>query len=402
MRGDVCDRCPDDLRDDVWSEHGHDALRPHVRAHGATALGPGRGRACAGRTQRGGPGLVDLAPILEPVRAYHRVPALAIALVRDGEIHAIGAVGTRAVGSMRPVELDDQWHLGSCGKAFTATAAAALVEAGRIDWGTTIAEVYPEMVGRIRPAYEPVTLTQLLMHRGGYVARDARFDDAVAVTDGTIPTRRAAAVRFASSRRSIADPGTAFAYTDVGYTVAGALLERVTGSTWEALVVEHVADPLSLASLGFGAPGSEEAVDQPRGHVLVDGKLKPLGTGPGQDLANPVIGPAGTIHASMADWATFARAHLKGARGEANGLLAPTTIQRLHADLEGQGYAIGWGVSANPWGEGRALSHSGSCGAWSALIWILPEANAAIVGATNVGSAFDAVADAMDRVMRMP
>lgn len=370
------------------------AKAPLVRVDPAAAVGA-----------RTGPspldlGLVDLDPILEPVRAFYRVPAMTVALVRDGELAAIGAVGTRMAGSRRPVELDDKWHLGSCGKAFTATAAAVLVERGTIDWTTTIASVYPELSGEIRGIYEPVTLVQLLRHRSGYPARDERFDETVSHLDGPISQQRAQVVRFASSGEAVARPGATFRYTDVGYTVAGAIMERAAQKSWENLVVELVATPLGLSSLGFGAPGTRGELDQPRGHVLIDGELVAQGVGPGADLANPVIGPAGTVHASITDWARFAGVHLAGARGTPRELLSASTFAMLHTDYEGQGYALGWGVTTNPWGQGRALVHSGSCGAWAALIWVLPEANEAIVAAANYGGAFDALSDAVDRVMQ--
>jgi CubicO group peptidase (beta-lactamase class C family) len=159
---------------------------------------------------------------------------------------------------------------------------------------------------------------------------------------------------------------------------------------------------LRLESLGFGAPGTKGEVDQPRGHILVDGLMKPLGVGPGEDLANPILGPAGTIHISIADWATFAAAHLAGARGERGDLLRQESFSALHADYRDQGYGLGWGIASNPWGEGRALVHTGSCGAWTAVIWVLPEANAAIVAAANYGGAHNALSAAVDRVMRLP
>lgn len=359
----------------------------------------------AGLEARRGPtpgdrGLRDLEPVLEPVRAFYRVPAIAVAVVQGGKLSAIGAVGARAAGSTKPVELGDKWHIGSCGKAFTATAAAVLVEKGRIEWSTRLFDVFRELRGQIRTTYADATLRQLLAHRAGYAARDSGFDRAVDRFTGPVPDQRLRAVRLASSQPAIAPPGDVFQYSDVGYTVVGSMLERAASNSWEQIVLENVAVPLDLPSLGFGAPGTEGSIDQPRGHVDVEGRLEALGVGPGQDLANPVIGPAGTIHLSIEDWARFAAVHLAGARGEITGYLEPGTFRELHTDDQAQGYGLGWGLATNPWGEGGALVHTGSCGAWAAAIWILPEANLAIVAASNYGGAFEAIGVAIDRVMQ--
>lgn len=80
----------------------------------------------------------DLATTLEPLRASGKLPALAAAVIIDGHLAAIGAVGVRQLGSPTLVNVHDRFHLGSDTKAMTATLAAMLVEEGRIKWQTTV------------------------------------------------------------------------------------------------------------------------------------------------------------------------------------------------------------------------------------------------------------------------
>ena len=70
-------------------------------------------------------------------------------------------------------ELDDAWHIGSDAKAMTATLAARLVEQGKIRWDTSLAEGLPELAGAMHEAHKPVTLRQLLGHRGGVIGHEA-------------------------------------------------------------------------------------------------------------------------------------------------------------------------------------------------------------------------------------
>lgn len=345
-------------------------------------------------------GLVDLEPLLEPIRAVFHVPGLGAALVRDGRLAAIGTAGVRRVGSPQRLELDDAFHLGSCGKAITATVAAIMVERGMTQWTATIGESFPELAPTMHSEYRDVTLLDLFAHRGGLGPRTEVFDRSIAGFAGAMSEQRLDLVRYAVADIPAFEPGTRFAYSDVGYSIGGAMLGRAAARSWEALVEELLAVPLGLETLGFGAPGRDDPESAARGHVLREGGLVALGVGPGEDLANPAIGPAGTTHMSLGDWATFAAFHLKGARGEDTELLSTAGFDVLHRDTFAQGYGLGWFLTDNRWGEGRALTHTGSCGAWAALIWILPEQNAAMLVTTNFGggSGYQALQLAVDRI----
>ena len=331
-------------------------------------------------------GWKDLRGSLEAVRARFRVPGLAAALVQNGEIVAAGVTGVRKAGAPERIELGDRFHLGSCGKSFTATVAASLVAEGAISWESRLADVFPELKGVMDPAYRSVTLGQLVMHRSGLPGLerpDSPLWRSVTSMRAPVDKQRQELVRLAMHEKPVAMPGSEFMYTDLGYAVAGRMLERASGRSWEELIRTRVAEPLGITTLGFGAPGTRGKTDQPWGHRLDGNRTRGISPGPGADQAAPVIGPAGTIHLSIADWARYAKFHLALARGESRGKGADISV--LHADPYGQGYAMGWAVTEQPWAGGRLLSHTGSCGAWAAAIWIAPEVNAAIVVASNYG-----------------
>src|SRR5436190_16565067 len=117
------------------------------------------------RAPAGTPG--DTAQILEPIRKKHNLPALAVAVVKDGKICDRAAVGVRKYGDPTPITIDDQFHIGSCTKSITATLAAMFIEGGKLRWDSTIAEVLTDLKGKMDAQYESVTVEQLLTHRGG-------------------------------------------------------------------------------------------------------------------------------------------------------------------------------------------------------------------------------------------
>src|SRR5437899_4041090 len=92
---------------------------------------------------------------------------MAAAVLRGGRIIAQGATGVRKRGTAERITPDDRFHLGSCTKAMTATLVAMLVEEGRLNWTTTLGELFADTVKPMHPAWEKVTLRQVLAHRAG-------------------------------------------------------------------------------------------------------------------------------------------------------------------------------------------------------------------------------------------
>jgi CubicO group peptidase (beta-lactamase class C family) len=325
----------------------------------------------------------DVAAILQPILKESKLPSLAGAVVKGDEIRAFGAVGVRKRGNPTPVTQDDKYHLGSCTKMFTATLAAALVEDGLLTWQTTIGDVLGDTVKEIHAGYEDVTLEQLLAHVGGLPGNPSTFSWIRAWKDqGKLAAmdQRMAFVSSLLKAKPSYSPGEQTVYSNQGYAVAGVMLETLAGKPWELLVGERIFVPLGMTSAGFRAPCSPNRLDQPWGH---SGK-KPIAPEPKGD--NPdAIGPAGTIHASIRDWATFARFHLQRTTGEV--LSDPASFEKLHGTLPHSGsHGIGgWLVHDLQRFGGHCLQMTGSNTMWFSLLWIFPEKDLAIVVATNSG-----------------
>ena len=323
----------------------------------------------------------DLAAILEPLRASGKLPALAAAVVRDGQLVAIGAVGVRRLGSPTPVSVHDRFHLGSDTKAMTATLAAIMVEQGRLGWQTTVGEVFPDEK-RLAPACRAITLEELLTHRAG-LPHDSRSEQPYfdpAWQEHTPPVeQRLYLLRDVLSQPPETPPGEKYAYSNVDYAIAGAMLEKLAGQPWETLMRQRLFEPLGMASAGFGSPGR---LGENAGHRMDGaGKLVAVPPGPGDD--NPAaIGPAGSVHCNLEDWAKFALLHLLGSHGD-TALLKKAGFDKLHTAPPGQDYAMGWLAVTRPWAGGVLLTHAGSNTMNFAVIWLVPEKNFAVLVATN-------------------
>ena len=186
-----------------------------------------------------------------------------------------------------------------------------------------------------------------------------------------------------------APPGTKFIYSNAGFAIAGHMAERAMHKPWEDLLRERLFKPLGMTSAGFGAPGTRDSIDQPRGHHESGEPVEP---GPRAD--NPVaIGPAGIVHCTVGDWAKFIALHLEGDEGRAR-LLKPQTFKILHTPPPGQDYAMGWISTQRPWAGGTTLTHAGSNTMWYCVTWLAPKKNFAVLIMCNQGG--DEAAKACD------
>jgi CubicO group peptidase (beta-lactamase class C family) len=333
--------------------------------------------ACGGDTEPPPPS--PLTDELEAIRTEHGVPALAFAVGSATELIDQAATGTRHRDTDVRVTTGDRWHLGSDTKAMTATLLAMAVEEGRIAWSTTLAEALPAITD-MHAAYRTVPIDALLAHRAGTWTTFAGHEAALSSIPESAPvaTQRAMFADIMLGEAPELAPGTAFGYSNAGYMVAGAILERLYGMPWEALMTERLFTPLGMTSCGFGAPGSAAALDQPWGH---DGDgHEPVPPGPFADNA-PVLGPAGTAHCALDDWMAFGALQL-GTHPE---LVSPASLTKLHTSL-GDGYALGWGVGTHPQ-LGAFLAHDGSNTLWYARIVVALEEERILLVTSNAGSA---------------
>ena len=90
-------------------------------------------------------------------------------------------------------------------------------------------------------------------------------------------------------------PGTTFAYSNMGYTVVGAMIERVSGKTWDEAIFEQIFKPLNLETAGLGPQASLGQIDAPMGHALVQGKVKAFLAGPNGDNPPIIVRPGSPI-----------------------------------------------------------------------------------------------------------
>jgi len=355
---------------------------------------------------------------------------LAAVVLRGERIIAQGVAGVRKRGDAERITLDDLFLLNSCTKPMTATLVAMLIDVGKLNWTTTLGEVFADTVKPMHPAWEKVTLAQVLAHRAGLPLDPdglARVFDLLRAPYaslrsgselmrpararlGTLPQQRLEITRQALSRPPGILPNTKYWYSNVGYILAGAELEHLTGNAWEDLMHERLFQPLGIRTGGFGSPGTAGKTDQPWGHSSFVGR--PIDPGTPAAQFPQYYGPAGTAHMTMTDWAKFVGLHLRGDPANPHcraALLQQDTFAELHAVAPSATYSPGWVmrgltfvttgdaapavayrggafISTTSWAKGtrqgdtgRRLWHGGSNGMSHSVACIAPEIELAVL-----------------------
>lgn len=333
------------------------------------------------------PSAAEAGP-LELIRKRHAIPGLIAGhFTLDGEL-TIDVCGVRNVGTRHPLQADDRMHLGSCTKSMTATLIGLLVDEGLLHWNTQLREIFSDDTQITDSPWADVTVDQLMHHVSGAAANPPwdRFNDA----DKPIVDQRRAVLHWLAQQPRNAESVGQFTYSNLGYMVLGHIIEQIRHHSWEDEIEQRLFAPLGITTAGFGPPSKSTSQETPWGHV------NRLGVMLATETDNvPALGPAGTVHMSMQDWAKYLRLHLYPDGLEQHPRnrtdrdppipIRRETLQHLHTPGLQQGYAGGWTVSDRPWAGGRILTHNGSNTVWYCVVFLAPEQGRGVFAASNYG-----------------
>lgn len=329
------------------------------------------------------PTIVAASPLddlVEAERVSSGAPGMTAAVITSDSIDVFASGVRRADGSDR-VAPGDSFNIGSDAKAMLATLVAQEVEAGRLRWDTTIGDILPDVMVTARRVYRNVTITQLLNHQAG-LPQLLTIEDLAGVPAlrGTVPQQRRQFARWVLRQPAVVPPGSATTYSNAGYVVAAAMLERVAGQRYEQLMQRRLFSPLGIqARFGWPAAGGR---NQPWGHSYQDGQAIPVDPEEPAAKLPAWANPAGNVSLCARDFARFVQLHLRGLRGTST-LLDPSTFRHLHTPT--LGYAFGWAVSAT--GDGLQISfHAGSSDLFFAYMIVIPQLDIAAVVLANTES----------------
>ncbi|MES9991257.1 MAG: serine hydrolase [Candidatus Thiodiazotropha sp.] len=322
----------------------------------------------------------DVTDLIEQARHENSIPAMAVVVMDMERVLIADIQGERVIGSNNDASLNDYFHIGSCAKSILAVIAGRLIEQGRLNWHTRFFDLFPELKAATRKEYLAITFEDLMLCQAGIASFTA--GEEYARLDASITASRRTFIEYLIRQRAAAKRtkrGFEHLYSNASYSMASAMLERVTGLTWEASIQQTLNRDLQL-SVVFGWPNNHHR-HQPWGHAEIDGTLKAFS--PNHEYRLPgIVAPAGDLSMRPLDYARYVQRHLQGLRGQDNYLKADS-YRTIH--YRQQGFSLGVENAAS-WGE-RYSMFDGSAGTFYCASMIFPDSNLAFVIMTNSGTA---------------
>lgn len=335
--------------------------------------------------------------VAEQIRRQERFTGVGIAVShRDGPVR-LAVNGVRRNRFSVPILQTDKWHIGSITKSITATMIGKLVDEGVLKFESMIPDLLPGI--SMHPRWVECSLAHLLTHTSGL---PRNFPKRVQKIDPPNSTDLVLARRDWIQQTLMQPPktpcGSAYLYSNVGYSTIGHIIETQTQSCYEEVVGERFFDPCGLNSAGFGAPIGDGPNDQPMGHFDMWWYRKAINPFKGRADNTPIISAAGRAHMNLKDLAAYGRMHLDGELGT-DSFLKAETWQKLHEPVKNAD-SYGWAISTSRTG-GRVIWHNGSNTLWYAVLLLSPERNLVLaLTANNSASekARDAIEEALNRI----
>ena len=316
------------------------------------------------------------------------VAGAAVAVVKDGKVIHSKGYGVKSFKTKEKVNQHTQFAIASNSKAFTTTALALLVEEGKITWTDKVVDHIPEF--KMYNAYvtENFNIQDLLTHRSGL---GLGIGDLMIFPDGTDFTIDDVISSF-QHFKPISAFRTQFDYDNLLYLVAGELIARKSGMTWEEFIQKRIMNPIGMDT---SAPSLKDIKDKSNvasPHTTAYGDMQALPNY--EDMMN---GAAGGIYANVNDLAQWMLVHLNGgAYGEQlkdtlftqesqneMWMIHTTTKSRNNPRYNNHfsGYGLGWGLQDKK--GNMEVSHTGGLPGMLSRTVLIPDLNLGIVVLTN-------------------
>jgi CubicO group peptidase (beta-lactamase class C family) len=347
---------------------------------------------------QGGP-RKDLEAYVEKVRKTFEVPGLALSIVKDGKVIVAKGFGVRKLGEAAAVDAQTLFGIASNTKAFTATALALLVEEGKIEWDAPVIDYLPWFQLSDPYVTRELTVRDLLVHRSGLGlgAGDLLWWPPSTYERKEI-ARRLRYLPLVTSFRS------AYAYDNVLYTVAGEVIETVSGQSWEDFVSSRILAKVGMNRSNVLHSVAGKGVNVATPHAPIEGVVRAVAP-----FASDNTNPAGGINSNAEDMAKWMIVQLDSGRiaGGAR-LFSPRTTRELWAPVTPirigdpapelaalrpnfRGYALGFDV--RDYRGKKLVTHTGGLPGYVSKVALVPEIKLGVAVLTNQesGAAFESI-----------
>lgn len=333
----------------------------------------------------------SLVTLTEAKMKEFGVPGVALGVIHDGRQETRG-LGITNVEDPLPVTVHTVFPIASISKTFATTAIMRLVEQGKIDLHAPVRTYLPEFRVRDSAVSREVTVWHLLTHLGGWEGQVSGPDR------GTQSLQDFVESPTVTDLMQVAPPGAAWSYNNAGFSIAGRVIEVVTGMPINRAIRELVFQPLGLEHAGT-TPGEFIVQRFAAGHTTRNGT---------PTLQRPFVPSssvtAGGVGLCITDMMAYARFHLgdgtaaDGKRVLSRGSLELMRTPQMRKQSTDDDMGLGWHLRQV--GPVRTASHGGTLSGHILLLEIVPERNFAISILTNSNVGWRLIQDVERRALQ--
>ena len=329
-----------------------------------------------------------------------KVAGASVAIVKDGKVIHLKGYGVADINTKKPVNENTNFQIASNSKAFTTAALSILEDEGKIKWADKVKDHIPEFKMYNDYVTEDFNIQDLLTHRSGL---GLGVGDLMFFPDGSNFTIKDVVSSF-QHFKPVSPFRTKFDYDNLLYNVAGEVIARISGMSYEAFVQKRIIEPLKMSNTFVGSSLMKDKSDLATPHSTQLGTIKTI-----ELFGEDVNAAAGGIISNVADMGKWMIVRLNKGKYGADlktslfSLKNHNEMWQLHTVLETNpnprynshfnGYGLGWFLSDTK--GNLEVSHTGGLPGMLSIVTMYPDLNLGIVILTNTenggGGLFSAV-----------
>lgn len=316
------------------------------------------------------------------------IPGMAIGIIYKGEVIYQKAFGVKTAGQNDPVTTDTVFQIGSASKAFTTALMAMMVDEGKFKWTDRVVDLLPDF-----QLYDSWVNKEFQVR--DLVAQHSGMPGYAAGTPGFFDYSRPAIRYFERYIKPVTSFRSEFAYQNCLFMDAAALLEKVTGKTWEQLVEERILQPLGMTNSTPTMEGLIQSANRTLGHRRPNdwhwGSVQPVTSGWPYFNWVYTMGPAGSVSCSIKDLSKWAQFQLNDGTWNGKQIISlenlsythqPQTIVSAPETGTQTFYCLGWVYETyQPY---PIIWHNGGTLSGTSMVSFIPEADLAFVSVSNM------------------
>ncbi|MCG7547391.1 serine hydrolase domain-containing protein [Pseudoalteromonas sp. Of7M-16] len=339
------------------------------------------------------PELNQITQQIENRLSEEKITGISIAVVKDNTPLMLDGFGFANIQTQQPVTSDTQFRIASITKTFVTLAVLKLVDEGKLSLDDSVYKHLSDFRPKVLPNNsDKITVRDLLTHQSGIPSGWYRGDEPTTTPDQDLNSL----AELLSDEYLVWDRGTISAYNNNAFALAGLLVSRVSGQSWQAYLQSEFFDPLGMDSTLSHLPNGPLPTKMAESYsgTQIEPKYAALTT------------PAGGMISTGNDMARYMQAILDSWNYNSHAILPASLIKTVrnvqndHVKLDGD-HQMGLGFFIESYNGHIAIKHDGSYQGYESSMYIVPELNFGVFVTTNNRVGASAVEDIAKAVTSM-